>query len=244
MLFSRVEVTPQPWTFDYVDYWGTHVTGFEVSERHDRLVVTASSTVDVHRPARVGLGLDWAGLAAEGVDVEPCEFLDVSDRVRPPADLRDKVAALRAASPTPADLVAAVTRLVHDEVAYVPGSTSVASHAVDAWDAREGVCQDLAHVMIGALRSVGIPARYVSGYVLPDESAPVGVPVDGESHAWVEWWDGAWLAVDPTNLVIPGDLHVEVAHGRDYADVPPLSGVYTGGTDTGMFVEVTITRLS
>ncbi|MEO3935481.1 transglutaminase family protein [Dermatophilaceae bacterium Soc4.6] len=244
VFFSRVEVTPQPWTFDYVDYWGTHVTGFEVSERHDRLVVTASSTVDVHRPARQGLGLDWDGLAAECVGVEACEFLEVSDRVRPPDDLRERVVALRTDAIGPAELVALVTTLVHDEVAYVPGSTSVSSHAVDAWQARQGVCQDLAHLTIGALRSVGIPARYVSGYVLPDESAPVGMPVDGESHAWVEWWDGAWLAVDPTNMVTPGDLHVEVAHGRDYADVPPLSGVYTGGTDTDMFVEVTITRLS
>jgi len=244
VFFSRVEVSPQPWTFDYVDYWGTHVTGFEVSERHDRLVVTASSTVDVHRPPREGLGLDWPGLARESTEIEACEFLEISARVRPPADLRDRVAAFRTATLTPAELVAAVTRLVHDEVSYVTGSTSVASHAVDAWDAREGVCQDLAHLMIGALRSVGVPARYVSGYVLPDDTTPVGMPVVGESHAWVEWWDGVWLAVDPTNMVIPGDLHVEVAHGRDYADVPPLSGVYTGGTDTDMFVEVKITRLS
>lgn len=244
VLFSRVEVSPQPWTFVYTDYWGTQVTSFELHDRHEQLIVTASSTVDVDRPPRTGSGLAWADLRAQAEGAETCEFLQVSPRVQPPSDLRDRVTALAVAAATPREFVDEITRLVHDEVEYVTGSTHVASAAAEAWEARAGVCQDLAHLTLGALRTAGIPARYVSGYVMPDGSAPVGQAVTGESHAWVEWWDGSWIGVDPTNLVAPGNLHVEVAHGRDYADVPPLSGVFTGGAETGMFVEVDITRLT
>ena len=244
VFFSRVEVTPQPWSFDYTDYWGTHVTAFEVHDKHEQLVVTASSTIDVDRPPRSGAGLTWEQVHEEGHGAAVCEFLPIAERVQAPVDLEDRVTALAAASATPAAFVDAVARMVHDEVRYVTGSTDVATLAAEAWAAREGVCQDLAHLTIGALRAAGVPARYVSGYVLPDAEAPVGQPVVGESHAWVEWWDGTWLGIDPTNLAVPGDLYVEVAHGRDYVDVPPLSGVFTGGKETGMFVEVEITRLT
>ncbi|GAA1874344.1 transglutaminase family protein [Lapillicoccus jejuensis] len=239
---TRVEVTPTPWSFQYVDYWGTHVTAFELHERHEQLVVTATSSLDVHRPPRTGQGLTWDALAAASVGSEPCEYLAVTDRVAPPPDLAARVADLRRTASSPAALVDAVVGLVHDEVRYETGSTHVASSAADAWAARAGVCQDLTHLTIGALRSVGVPTRYVSGYVLPDPEAPLGEPVPGESHAWVEWWDGTWLGIDVTNLVVPGDLHVEVAHGRDYADVPPLTGVFTGAPASDMFVEVTVTR--
>lgn len=239
---TRVEVSPTPWSFEYVDYWGTRVTAFEVHERHEQLVVTATSSLDVHRPPRVGQGLRWDDLAQAATAPETGEFLAVTERVAPPPDLAARVSELRRTASSPAELVDAVVRLVHDEVRYETGSTHVASSAADAWAARAGVCQDLAHLTIGALRSAGVPTRYVSGYVLPDADAPLGEPVTGESHAWVEWWDGAWLGMDPTNLVVPGDLHVEVAHGRDYADVPPLTGVFTGAPASDMFVEVTITR--
>lgn len=243
VMHSRVEITPKPWTYDYTDYWGTHVTAFEVHDRHTELVVTASSTVDIDRPARPGSQLSWAQLHADAPSAETCEFLELSPRVLPPPDLHDRVTAMAAASARPAVFVDEVMRLIHDEVDYVTGSTDVAGHAADAWLKRAGVCQDLAHLALGALRDVGIPARYVSGYVLPDPDVPVGDTVTGESHAWVEWWDGLWLAFDPTNLLVPSDQHIEVAHGRDYADVAPLTGVFTGGSTTGMFVEVDITRL-
>ncbi|MEO7060835.1 MAG: transglutaminase family protein [Lapillicoccus sp.] len=243
VMYSRVEISPKPWTFDYTDYWGTHVTAFEVHDRHTELVVTASSTVDIDRPLRAGAALTWAQLHAEARSAETCEYLELSPRVLPPADLADRLTAMSTAASTPAAYVEEVMRLIHDEVEYVTGSTDVAGHAADAWQKRAGVCQDMAHLALGALRAVGIPARYLSGYLLPDPDTPVGQTVTGESHAWVEWWDGLWLGFDPTNLLVPGDQHVEVAHGRDYVDVAPLSGVFTGGSTTGMFVEVDITRV-
>ncbi len=101
----------------------------------------------------------------------------------------------------------------------------------------------MAHLVIGGLRLLGVPARYVSGYLHPRQEPVVGETVGGESHAWVEWWDGDWHGYDPTNDDEPGDRHVVVATGRDYGDVRPLSGIFTGAGTSSMFVDVQVTRL-
>jgi transglutaminase-like putative cysteine protease len=94
------------------------------------------------------------------------------------------------------------------------------------------------------LRSLGIPARYVSGYLHPKATAAIGETVAGESHAWVEFWDGSWIGFDPTNDRLIDDQHVVVARGRDYADVTPLKGIYSGPKSTGLGVTVEVTRLA
>ncbi|MFO7244181.1 MAG: transglutaminase domain-containing protein, partial [Actinomycetes bacterium] len=115
--------------------------------------------------------------------------------------------------------------------------------ARDAWEAKSGVCQDFAHLAIGALRHVGIPARYVSGYLHPKRDAAIGETVRGESHAWVEWWTGDWFGFDPTNDKEVGDHHGVVARAREYRDVPPLQGVFAGA-GSGLEVSVKVTQLS
>jgi transglutaminase-like putative cysteine protease len=120
----------------------------------------------------------------------------------------------------------------------------VRTSAQDAWQLRKGVCQDIAQLTAGLLRAVGIPARYVSGYLYPRSDAEVGDTVAGQSHAWVEWFTGDWEAFDPTNGTTVGKRHVIVARGRDYADVTPLKGVYHGAPSTDLGVTVEITRLA
>ena len=127
---------------------------------------------------------------------------------------------------------------------YVPGATGVHTRASQAWEVRKGVCQDFAHIAVGVLRAIGVPARYVSGYLLPRSDAPVGESVAGESHAWIEWWAGSWRAWDPTNGRVVGPEHVVVARGRDYDDVPPLKGIYSGPSGGELFVGVEFTRLA
>ena len=102
----------------------------------------------------------------------------------------------------------------------------------------------MAHIAIGALRAVGIPARYVSGYLHPKVQPEVGVPAKGESHAWVEWWDDGWHPFDLTGGVEPDDRYVVVATGRDYDDVKPISGIYSGTGPSEMAVTVEVTRLA
>jgi len=241
---TRLDIAPVPWTYSYVDYWGTAVTAFEVFERHESLEVTATSLVDVWRPPDAGEGLPWAEVRSTAVTDRYCEFLEVGSWVQPPEDLSEWVDETRARSATPRELAELVADRIHADVAYVTGATSVHTPAAEAWRQRSGVCQDMAHLLLGALRSAGVPARYVSGYLMPERDGELGVPYVGESHAWVQYWDGHWVGIDPTNNVRPGELHVEVAVGRDYNDVPPLHGIFTGSLISDMFVSVEMTRLS
>jgi transglutaminase-like putative cysteine protease len=137
-----------------------------------------------------------------------------------------------------------VCRFVHEQMEYLTGSTNVKTNAMQAWTSGKGVCQDISHVSVGLLRALGLPARYVSGYLHPRPSAQIGQAVTGESHAWVEWWDGFWSGYDPTNVVEIGTRHVTLARGRDYTDVPPLKGIFSGPRSEGSKVTVEVTRLA
>ncbi len=144
------------------------------------------------------------------------------------------------------DTVDACVRLmkeVHSDFKYDPDSTHVATSPLEVLEKRRGVCQDFAHVLICSLRSIGIPARYVSGYLLtrpaPGKEKLVGADA---SHAWVSAYVGpaGWLDLDPTNNMIPGWEHLTVAWGRDYADVAPVQGVYVGGGFASLQVAVDV----
>jgi transglutaminase-like putative cysteine protease len=244
VVHTRLDIHPAPWTWTYRDYWGSQVTAFEVLDPHDDLTVTATATVHTHQRPQTADRLSWEEIRADRVTDRFTEYLEVADRVRPTEDLADRYAAIARTSPTPHDAARALCSLVHDEVEYVVGSTHVSGHAADSWEARAGVCQDMAHLVLGGLRQIGIPARYVSGYLHPRRDPEVGETVGGESHAWVEWWDGDWHGYDPTNDAQPAERHVLVATGRDYGDVRPLSGIFTGSGTSSMFVDVQVTRLA
>jgi transglutaminase-like putative cysteine protease len=242
VLRSRIEVTPTPWSMEYRDYWGTVVTAFEVHEPHDELLVVATSTVQTNAvpPAEQRVGWD----ALDGVRDRYIEFLTISDWVAPQADLLGALEGERTRAATPSDYAHAVCDFVNDQLAYVEGATAVTSIGAEAWAARSGVCQDFAHVTLGVLRTAGIPARYVSGYLHPQADPVIGEEVAGESHAWIEWWDGAWVGFDPTNDRPADAHHIVVARGRDYDDVPPLRGIYSTRGDSELFVSVDVTRLA
>lgn len=244
VVHTRLDVQPAPWTWTYRDYWGSQVTAFEVLDPHDELTVAATTTVHTHPRLAVPELLSWEEIRREAVADQFTEYLEVGDRVRPPDDLAERYAEIGTSSPTPHDAARAICSLVHEEVDYVVGSTEVSGHAADSWDARAGVCQDMAHLVLGGLRQLGVPARYVSGYLHPTPDPVVGETVRGESHAWVEWWDGDWHGYDPTNDAETSDRHVVVATGRDYGDVRPLSGIFTGAGTSSMFVDVQVTRLA
>jgi len=240
---TRLDINPVAWTHAFTDYWGTSVTAFEVAEPHQRLDVVAVSTVEVGDRLAVGPGVSWDELAAASFTDKYVEMLALSGHLDPGAALRRIATEAARDCERPADAVTAIVEQIRQRVAYVPGSTQVNTSAADVWEIQAGVCQDLVHLGLGALRSIGVPARYVSGYVMPSASPVVGEVRVGESHAWLQYWDGAWVGLDPTNDTAPGDFHVEVGVGRDYFDVPPLKGVYSGSESSDLFVEVEITVL-
>lgn len=244
VLATRLDISPVAWSHSFVDYWGTPVTSFEIAEPHKQMDVVATSTVDVGDRLSAGPGVSWRDLSDPMLCDQQVEFLGISEHVESPSELRRYAADAARRAERPVDAVHAIIGRIRERVAYVPGSTEVSTRATGVWDAKAGVCQDLVHLSLGALRSVGIPARYVSGYVMPSSSAVVGEARTGESHAWLQYWDGAWVGLDPTNDTAPGDFHVEVGVGRDYFDVTPLKGVYSGSQSSRLFVEVEITVLA
>ncbi len=241
-LEARIEVTPRAAVFGYQDYWGTHVLAFDTQLAHTRLEVVSTSLVEVERPAVAPAGaFGWDGLGAPSVRDTHAEWL----APRPAARLGEELLADSrqvAADLPPHEAGLAVSSWVFENVRYVPGVTGVHTSAQEAWDEGRGVCQDFVHIALGALRGLGIPARYVSGYLHPDAAAPVGQTVTGQSHAWLEWWVGEWFAYDPTNRRPAGLDHVVVARGRDYGDVSPFRGVISGGAGSRMGVVVELTR--
>jgi transglutaminase-like putative cysteine protease len=242
-LFSQVECTPGAITWRYLDYWGTQVTVFDLQRPHQQLRVTATSLVETAERAAGEGTLDWDTLRRASIMDPHIEILAATTLTTIDEELAG-VAADLAEGLSPTQAAYAVAAWVQTNVEYVPGSTGVRTSAQEAWSLRKGVCQDIAHLTLGMLRSLGIPARYVSGYLYPKSNGEVGDTIAGQSHAWVEWWCGDWTGFDPTNGVPAGLRHVIVAKGRDYADVTPLKGVYHGAAGTGLGVTVEITRLA
>ena len=241
-LDARVDVWPPARTQRYWDYWGTQVFAFDLQVPHSTLTVTATATVDTRPADPPDETVTWGDLDTGAVRDRWCEYLLPTGLTAIDEELAAVAADLRS-NTGPADAAAAVWEFLDANLAYQPGSTGVSTSAMQAWGQRSGVCQDNSHLAIGLLRAAGIPARYVSGYLHPDPSAAVGEPVVGQSHAWVEWWGGAWTPYDPTNKVPVTERHVVVGRGRDYADVPPLKGVYSGPPSNAQGVTVEIVRL-
>jgi transglutaminase-like putative cysteine protease len=249
-LESRVIAGPGVPVWSYNDYWGTYVSVFDLPEPHDDLLIRATSTVETEpfpgvpaadsRPA-------WAELRAQVADGRLLEFLLPTQLTTVAGEISDTAIdeiSSTSGSLSPDDTAAAICARVNEHVTYLPGATGVRTNAQEAWDKGQGVCQDMAQIAVALIRAAGIPARYVSGYLHPDTKAAPGSTAIGQSHAWVEYWAGGWTALDPTSLAPVGERHVVVARGRDYADVPPLKGIYHGPSGGDLQVTVEVTRLS
>jgi transglutaminase-like putative cysteine protease len=244
VLYSNLEILPISSHHNYVDYWGSRVSSFEILTPHRELSLTATSLVEVRPRIHELDSLDWDALAgAADAVTETVEQLKQTRRTAPPVEVQDLAREIANSTSDACAAALEIAKAIGNAVEYMQGVTGVHSTAKEAWEGRKGVCQDIAHLALGALRSVGIPSRYVSGYLHPRPNAAIGETVTGESHAWVEWFCGdEWRGYDPTNLIDIGDRHVLVGRGRDYNDVPPLRGVYAGPFGSELFVKVEITR--
>ena len=245
-----------------------HRTCFTLTQPHRELQVRATSRVRVRAAPALdaAASLAWEAVRARlryesGAPFEPAaEFVFASPYVPALPALREWALPSFAAG-TPVALAAIdLMARIHAEFTYCSASTEVDTPLAAVLRARQGVCQDFAHLMIGALRSVGLAARYISGYLVtgsPDDGAQAGASAApmlgaGASHAWVAVWcpmaDGSparWLELDPTNDVLPATAHVRLAVGRDYGDVTPLRGVIRGGGgEHRLEVRVRTTRIA
>jgi transglutaminase-like putative cysteine protease len=244
VLESKVSAGPGVPVWTYADYWGTFVSAFDITEPHQAMTIRAQATVETGQ----SLGdqpplLSWEDIRAQAPGGRLLEYLLSTPLTTvTPVVAGTVLDAVHGAGPVEAaEQIAAGVRT---QVAYMAGSTGVRTNAQEAWDQGQGVCQDMAHVTVALLRAAGLPARYVSGYLHADPDAQPGETAVGESHAWVEYWAGSWLPLDPTSGADVRERHVVVARGRDYSDIPPVRGIYHGAPASAAKVTVQVTRLA
>ena len=252
---ANLIATPMPArSTDVIDHFGNIATYLTVEEPHERLVIEERSVVEVGFPPAppAAAVADWESvrdLLSNGLSpelIEASEFTFES----PLVPLLPEVAGYGAASfPPGRSLIEAardLTQRIHHDFVFDPTATAVSTPLAEVMRQRRGVCQDFAHVEIAALRSLGLAARYVSGYIRThrrDGARTIGADA---SHAWVSVFcpDHGWVDFDPTNNLVVDDQHVVVAWGRDYADVSPIRGVILGGGHHSLDVAVELIPVS
>jgi transglutaminase-like putative cysteine protease len=252
----RIEIEPVPAErADGVDYFGNGIVRFMIDAPHKVLSVVAESVVELvsNAPDAAAASPAWEQARALPAAWGPNVDLDVEQyRVASPMVplLEESIAFARASFPPERSWLAAMldlTRRIHAEFRYDPKATTLATQVREVLEHRRGVCQDFAHLMLSCLRSLGLPARYVSGYVL-NRVAPGGERLSGAdaSHAWVAGHCPGlgWVAFDPTNGKIADLEFVTVAWGREFSDVTPLRGVVLGPAMQKPTVEVTVQPLA
>ncbi|MDQ6613397.1 MAG: transglutaminase family protein [Actinomycetota bacterium] len=259
---SEVVIDPEPHDFrERSDFFGNRVAYFEIGSTHRRLCVSTTSWIEVVagvRQASVAAveaaGIPWEAARLDGAQPKKGELLDLEGVEfvldSPLVATGPALAAYGRSSFTDGrPLVEALRHLtlrVYTDFTFKPGATLVTTTAREVLEKREGVCQDFAHLVIGCMRSVGLAARYVSGYLETDP--PPGRPrLQGAdvSHAWASVLvpGMGWIDIDPTNKQLVNDRYVVTAWGRDYGDVPPLKGViFTEGTKHDLEVMVDVVR--
>ncbi len=257
-----LQVSPQPGECESrQDIYGNTCTFFSIAKPHSALCVTARSTVVTLPRPHIESTAPWEAVQAQlryrahAPYHSATEFVFASPYAPRHADFAHyALPSFSPGAPLP-DCAAHLMGRIHADFVYETHSTQVNTPTLQALAQRRGVCQDFAHIMVACWRAMGLPARYVSGYVLtqPPEGQARLVGCDA-SHAWAsvfmptgiaastrELGDGQWLDCDPTNNRNPGEDYITLATGRDFADVSPLRGVILGGADHQLEVEVTVT---
>lgn len=245
----NVTTTQRAKLFAYRDHYGNAVHYFDIPGNHARLDISVESAVDVAALPDLPKQLPddaWSDVDDMAASAEHVDWLLVSPFARPTAALNQFAVAIGfGRRQDPLTTLRALNSTIYSQFSYEPRTTRVDSPIDDALRARAGVCQDFAHIMIALVRSLGIPCRYVSGYIAPRESRHDRAG-DNATHAWVEAFVPriGWVGFDPTNNTLAGHRHIAVAIGRDYSDVPPTRGVFKGDAGSELSVAVAVTPAS
>ncbi len=253
VLSSALTIDPAPaQATEHTSFFGTRVVVAQIDHPHTTLRIEARSAVEVRRPiiAADATGEPWETVKARTfasrslAATSPAHFIYASHRVA----LWPQVTTYAGASFSPGRPVITAAReltaRIRSDFRYDPDATRVSTPLVEAFEARHGVCQDYAHVMIAGLRGLGLPAAYISGYIRT--VVPEGrerLEGSDASHAWVAIWCGerdGWIGFDPTNDMVVNDDHVVLGWGRDYGDVAPLGGILQGAGEQEVDVAVDV----
>jgi transglutaminase-like putative cysteine protease len=238
---TALSVEPRPTHYNaHVDYFGNATTAFTLLEPHERLVVESASELEVHAAQLPDFAESppWESVrdslpaARTDEELNACQFVFNSTRVEGRPELAEYAGESFPPGRPLLDAVLDLTRRIYRDFRFDTKATEVSTPVETFFEKRRGVCQDFSHLQIACLRSLGLPGRYVSGYLrtLPPPGRPRLVGADA-SHAWCAAWSpgAGWVDFDPTNNCVPSDGHITVAWGRDYTDVSPIHGVLLGG---------------
>jgi len=240
----KLATTPRARVLSYEDYLGNAVHHFDIPTSHSQLVVVAESLVHISQPPALPERLApaaWGELDEITTSMDCADYLAASQFARPAPLLDELGGELKSTRrEDPLSVVREITAGMARSFAYCPRTTKVDSPIDQALEERKGVCQDFSHIMIALVRGLGIPCRYVSGYLF-HRAEDQGSGEDA-THAWVEaLLPGlGWVGFDPTNDAVAGERHIRVAVGRDYADVPPTRGVFQGDARSELSVSVQV----
>ncbi|WP_297490754.1 transglutaminase family protein [Acidocella sp.] len=234
---AQLDISPAPETRrDEIDHFGNPTTTVAITGAHKQFAVALSATVEVRQPPPPAPEdtLRWEAIAAKALlDPDVAEYCLPSDLTTPQNDIADYAAVSFLPGRKMLTGLLELNQRIFSDMTYRGGVTSNATTAAQTVVTRIGVCQDYAHFMLACLRALGLPGRYVSGYLRtlspPGEARRRGAD---QSHAWVSSWlgpDAGWVDLDPTNNLLVADEHVTLAWGRDFRDVSPLRGIILGG---------------
>lgn len=241
----KLEVEPGATIFSYLEDIGNTVHHFNVPQPHRELSVTAEAMVEVKKFSGLPESVDasaWDKLSVQSEDPDLLDYLLASPLIPFTESMR---AFHRSVAPQegedPLSFLRRLNSVIASRFAYVQLSTQVDSPIDEALESEQGVCQDFAHIMVGAARLSGIPARYVSGYLFHRQGAEDRSVADA-SHAWMEAYipELGWVGFDPTNNILAEGRHIQACLGRDYKDVPPTRGVYRGNSPSELSVAVQV----
>jgi transglutaminase-like putative cysteine protease len=244
----NVRLAPEVRLHHHTDYFGTEVVEFEISRPHRQLSIDVRARVATKAPTEPPQA-PWEALRAPAYLEAGGEFLLQTDDAPEHETLQALLNTTRAAA-TPLATLMLISELIPDRFEYRKGATYVDSTIDSLLDGGAGVCQDFVHLGLCLLRHHGIAARYVSGYLFAAGTNGSEESIEVDTHAWLEALlpvagDGEpiWVGADPTNRGLASERHVKIGHGRHYADVPPIKGVYRGTANAELDARVTMTKL-
>jgi transglutaminase-like putative cysteine protease len=235
-------ITGSPLVDTYIDYYGNEVGSFTYTEPHSMLVINSRVSVNTHpRPLPVDnifAAEQWNELFNLRYIVPYIDFLK-QEYFEGLSELQPVVENERRTDDTPYRTALKFCQYVYKNFEYIKGVTTVETTLDEIWKIKAGVCQDFAHLLMVMLRLVGIPARYVSGYICPNRD---GMRGEGATHAWAEAYipGYGWLGIDPTNNCVANENHVRLAVGRNFSDCSPVKGVYKGSSGHKLEVSVSV----
>lgn len=236
----RLYISQQPIIQTIQDYFGNTTGFFSLVAPHHELTIDNLMSVEMiarkELTRRESITDLWKEISSEAVQLQYHDFLK-AEQALCDQEVQQAVHEILSKVQHPLDTIQELSNYIYDNFTYKKGVTTIETSVDEIWQLRAGVCQDFAHLLLYMLRVMGVPARYISGYICPGSSEWRG---EGATHAWAEAWlpDTGWIGIDPTNKCLAGERHVRLAIGRNFSDCTPVKGTYRGAVEHKLEVTV------